>query len=125
MKYALIALATLSFLGCQNEAGPAAVRPGPPPIEFSFRKSQIPLKGVVAGLRNASDEEILENLVVRVNSPDEEGERSYRVETAIRPQDSITVGWMELDGWKLEPGQSLSVTCNGYAGTATIEVPKP
>lgn len=100
-------------------------KPGPPPIEFSFRKSQIPLKGMVAGVRNASTDEILENFVVRVKSSDEEGERSHRPANHLKPQDSFTVGWAELDGWKLKPGDVLTVTCDQYEGETSATVPEP
>lgn len=100
-------------------------KPGPPPIKFSFRKSQIPLKGMVAGIRNTSSEETLENFVVRVKSSGEEGERSHRPLNQLEPQDSFTVGWAELDGWKLKPGDVLTVTCDQYKGEASAKVPEP
>lgn len=108
--------------GCQKKD---ALRPGPPPVEFSFRKSQIPLRGMVIGIRNTSERETLDNFIVRVTSPGEKDERSYRVEKPLKPHDSITVGWVELDGWKLKPGDELTITCKQYAGEAKVTVPKP
>lgn len=100
-------------------------KPGPPPLEFSFRKSQIPLKGMVAGVRNASTDEVLENFVVQVQPAGEESERSHRPIHLLKPQDSFTVGWAELDGWKLKPGDVLRVTCDQYEGEASATVPEP
>lgn len=98
---------------------------GPPPIVFSFRKSKIPLQGMVAGVRNTSEEETLENLVVHVSSPEEEGERSHRLQIKLLPLDSITIGWQELDGWKLKPDDELKITCDQYQGERTATVPEP
>jgi hypothetical protein len=100
-------------------------KPGPPPIEFSFRKSQIPLKGMVAGIRNSSKTEELSNFVVRVRSADEEGERSHRPINHLKPRDSFTVGWAELDGWKLKPGDVLTVTCDQYQGEVSVTISEP
>jgi hypothetical protein len=100
-------------------------KPGPPPIEFSFRKSQVPLKGLVAGVRNASKDEELTSFVIRVTSPKEEGERSHLQPITLMPQDSFTVGWMELDGWKLKSGDVVTVTCEQYEGEVTAIVSEP
>ena len=45
-------IAFLFCLGCHQPAAPP--KPGPPPLTISFRESQIPLKGLVAGLNNPS-----------------------------------------------------------------------
>ncbi|MCA9068425.1 MAG: hypothetical protein KDA84_05860 [Planctomycetaceae bacterium] len=100
-------------------------KPGPPPVEFSFRKSKIPLQGMVAGVWNTSEQETLESLVVRVSSPEEEGERSHHLWKTLRPQDSITVGWQELDGWKLKPDDVLKITCDQYRDEVFITIPQP
>src|SRR5688500_9847124 len=105
----VLLLLVVASIGCE-----AAKRPpqaAQPPIEFSFRKSQIPTRGMVAGIRNASSSETLTNFVVKVGSPKEQGTRSHRVDAPVEPQDTITVGWVELDGWKLKPEDEISVTC--------------
>lgn len=116
----------LALLAGCAPARPAAPppKPGKPPIEFSFRKSQVPTKGMVAGIRNSSDSEELSELVVQVHGPNEKGQRSHRVDSIVRPQDSITVGWVELDGWKLKAGDSLTVRCRQYTGEASDVVPE-
>src|SRR6185312_6900877 len=93
-------------------AGP---KQGPPPIELSFRKAQIPTRGMVVGIKNAADGETLEKLTVEVRSPGEETPRSHVIKTGIKPHDSITVGWVELDGWKLKPGDEFSIKVSRYS----------
>ena len=119
--FALLAL-TLTIPGCPQPAGP---KTGSPPIEFSFRKAQIPTRGMVVGIKNASSSETLESLTVEIRSPSEESTRSHVVEKEVKPRDSITVGWVELDGWKLKLGDEISVTSDRYMQPKTVTVPKP
>ena len=124
-RYFSVAIVVLFALlaGCGQRQ--QAVKPGQPPIAFSFRKSQILNKGMVAGIQNKSTTETLTNFVVTVSAPQEKETRSHRVKVAVEPQDTITVGWIELDGWKLKPNDKISVTCEQYAGDATAVVPEP
>lgn len=118
-------VASLAFLvvpGCQKPQAPVAA-PIAPPVEFSFRESQIPTRGMVVGVQNTSSDETLEGLVVRVHSPGEEGVRSHVIGSLL-PQDTITVGWMELDGWVLKPGDEMTVSCDQYTGEANTTVPE-
>ena len=117
----LAALMLLPLVGCGGAVAPAP-KAGAPPLEFSVRKSQIPTKGMVVGIRNASDA-TLEEFIVYVEAEGEEGKRSYRVDAPLRPEDSITVGWMELDGWELKAGDRLTVKCKQYTGSAEYTVP--
>lgn len=118
--FALLLL-IVAAAGCEATKRPPQA--AQPPIEFSFRKSQIPTRGLVVGIRNASTSETLTNFVVKVSSPKEQGTRSHRVDAPLEPQDTITVGWVELDGWKLKPEDQISVTCEEYTGEATAEAP--
>ena len=112
----------ITLAGCAKRgAGPKA---GSPPIEFSFRASQIPTRGMVVGIKNASPSETLKGLTVEVRSPDEETTRSHVVKKEIEPRDSISVGWVELDGWKFKPGDEVSVTVEGYTEPKKITVPE-
>lgn len=117
--------ASLALAGCEEMKRGAGPRAGSPPIEFSFRKSQIPTRGMVVGIKNASPSETLKGLTVEVRAPGEETTRSHVVEKEIKPRDSITVGWVELDGWKLKPGDEVSLTAAGYTEPKTATVPKP
>lgn len=116
---------SLALAGCDEMKQGAKPRAGSPPVEFSFRKSQIPTRGMVVGVKNASPSETLTGLTVEVRSPGEETTRSHVVEKEIKPRDSITIGWVELDGWKLKPGDEVSATVAGYMDPKTVTVPKP
>jgi hypothetical protein len=112
-------LLVFALVGCKAE--PQA---GPPPIAFSFRKAQVPTRGLVVGLSNTSTNQSLTDLVVQVTAPNEQRARSHRVGGPIEPQDTITIGWMELDGWKLKPGDSLTVSCQEFSEASKTEVPE-
>jgi hypothetical protein len=100
-----MAVATLS--GCRRAAPAPAPRPEPPPLKLSFRKSQIPTESMVAGINNPSSSESIKVIAVFVKGKDEKEERSYRLDREVKPLDSISVGWVELNGWKLKPGDKL------------------
>ena len=100
--------------GCT--APPPPPKPGPPPLKISFRKSQLPLQGLVAGINNPSSSETIRVVAVFVQGVNEPGERSHRLDYELKPLDSITVGWKELDGWKLKDQDKLRIRCEGYTG---------
>lgn len=79
---------------------------------------------MVIGIKNASQNETLKELTVEVRSPNEETTRSHVIEKEIKPRDTVTVGWVELDGWKLEPGDKVSVTADGYTDAKKVTVPE-
>jgi hypothetical protein len=106
--------------GCGSGLGESQA--GPPPLNVSFRKSQIPGRGLVAGLNNPSSTSSVEVLTVFVQKPKETDWRSYRLDRKIRPQDSISVGWVELDGWKLSKGDRLRIRCRGYSDDFECDV---
>jgi len=111
-------VATL-IIGCQRATPPP--NPGPPPLKVSFRKSQIPTQGMVAGINNPSAESI-KVIAVFVQGKGEKDERSYRLDRLIKPLDSISVGWAELDGWKLKAGDQLRIVCEGYVQALETQV---
>lgn len=100
-------------------------KPGSPPVSFHYRKAQIPGKGLVAGIQNTSTTETLTNFVVKVTSKDEQRNGSYRVSKSLQPEDSMTIGWVELDGWELKVDDRLAVACEQYADEATSTVTAP
>ena len=109
------------LVGCGRFA--SAPKAGPPPLKVSFRKSQIPTQGMVAGLTNASSTEVIKVVVVLVQGKNEKEGRSYRIAREVKPLDSISVGWVELDGWKLKPGDALRIRCARYTDDLACEVP--
>jgi hypothetical protein len=79
---------------------------------------------MVMGLTNTSADEPLAGVHVDVTSPKEGDKRSYLLKKKLPPGDSISVGWMELDGWKLKRGDKVAVRCKGYAYPIEDEVPQ-
>jgi hypothetical protein len=112
-----MSVAVLLLSGC------ARPRAGPPPLKVSFRKALIPTQGMVAGINNPSSAESVKVVAVFVQGKGEKEERSYRLDRMVKPLDSITVGWVELDGWKLKPGDKLRIRCQGYTDDLACEVP--
>ena len=114
-------IGTTGLVGCRKQI--AAPRPGPPPLKVSFRKSQIPTEGMVAGINNPSSSESIQVVAVFVRGKGEKEERSYRIDRELKPLDSISVGWIQLNGWKLKPGDKLRIRCEGYTDDLESEVP--
>ena len=105
-----------------RKAKPAKAEP--PPLRLSHRKAMVPGQGMVLGLTNATDKETLKNVVVLVTSASAKDERRYRVARSIRPSDSIAVGWRELRGWKLRPGDRVKIKVDGYAVPVEAIIPR-
>ena len=124
-RASLLGLATLICCLVACDAASVRTKRGAPPVTFRYRKAQIPGKGLVAGIENASRTETLSNFVVKVYSQDAQRKGSFRVTKQLKPEDSMTVGWVELDGWELEAGDRLSLTCEAYAEAATSTVTAP
>jgi hypothetical protein len=114
-------LCAAGLAGCRPAAPPP--KAGPPPLRVSFRKSAIPTQGMVAGVNNPSETESIKMVAVFVQGKDEKEERSYRFDRELKPLDSMSVGWAELGGWKLKPGDKLRIRCEGYAADLSCEVP--
>jgi hypothetical protein len=95
-----------------------------PPIKISYRRSKILGQGMVAGLTNTAEGKTLRNVIVLVRSPGDGHDRTYRVARSLRANGTVSVGWRELDGWKLEPGDRLKVKADGYPGCVESVVPR-
>lgn len=115
-------LATTAFVGCRQEPAAAPPKAEAPPLKVSFRKPPIPTQGLVAGLNNPSATHAIKVIAVFVQGKGEKQERSYRLDREIKPLDSISVGWIELDGWKLKSGDKLRVRCEGYTRDLECDV---
>jgi hypothetical protein len=113
----LVAVA-MTACGCRP---PAVV--GPPPLTASFRKASVPTKGYVVGLSNVDSPQAIHVVQIYVQSANEKDERPYRVDKSVSMKDSISLGWMELDGWPLKSGDRLRVECSGYDQELIVNVP--
>lgn len=110
-------LFTAVLVGCSKQP-----KAGPPPLRISYRKSKVLAQGMVAGVNNPSATAPIKLTVVFVRGKNEKDERSYRIDQEIKPLDSITVGWLEFDGWKLKRGDTLRFLCEGYRDALECEV---
>jgi hypothetical protein len=125
MKLPRLALLLLLPLLAACDSASTGPKPGAPPVSFRYRQAQIPGKGLVAGIENQSTTETLSNFVIKVSSQDAQRNGSYRVGKFLEPEDSMTIGWVELDGWELQADDRISVTCEQYAEAATSTVTRP
>jgi hypothetical protein len=117
----LVWMGATMLVGCKKPV--AEPRPEPPPLKLSYRKSQIPTEGMVVGINNPSSSDSIKVIAVFVQGKNEKEERSYRIDQELKPLDSISVGWIQLNGWKLKSGDKLRVRCEGYARDLEGEVP--
>lgn len=98
------------FVGNQAVPPPQA---GPPPLKVSFRKSQVPFHGLVAGINNPTDQTI-QVVAVLVQDAADAHPRTHRLDYELKSLDTMTVGWTELDGWKLKSKDKLTIRCEGF-----------
>jgi hypothetical protein len=84
----------------------------------------MPNQGMVANVNNPTATGSIKVAVVFVQGKGEKEERSYRLDRRVKPLDSISVGWKELGGWKLMPGDKLRIRCEGYTDDLACEVPE-
>ncbi|VTR98218.1 hypothetical protein [Tuwongella immobilis] len=104
-----------------NLTGPGGVppmekkaKPVKPPVDVSFRRAAVPTRGVVIQLANTAAREPLEKVVVTIQRPGEKSDRVFRAEKPIRPNESISVGWLELGNFAPKKGDTVRVRAEGY-----------
>jgi hypothetical protein len=114
-------LAAMGLVGCKQPPPPE--KGEAPPLQVSFRKSQVPTQGMVAGINNPSATHSLKVTAVFVQGKNDKQARSHRLDCELKPLDTTTLGWMELDGWKLKSGDKLRIRCEGYTKDFECEVP--
>lgn len=85
-----------------------------PPISIGQRESMIG-QGKVLTVTNTSDE-YLHEIAVTVEAPDGVV-KTYSAAT-LEPHESISVGWLKLDGWPIPEGAEVTVSCKGYPASA-------
>ncbi len=116
----------VSDRGKDSPAHPPRVeaRPtGSVPVTVSgWRTSPIPGKGLVLAVTNDSARP-LKNVQVHVQSAGGPGERSYRVARSLAAGESLSIGWRELDGWPLKPGDRVRIAADGYVNAVETVVP--
>ena len=85
--------------------------PMSPPVGVAYRDSYIGA-GIVMDIANHSDKTLYGVHVHIVG----QGGRSTdaKIATAMKSGEDKEVGWMQLDNWKLENGEEISVYADGY-----------
>ena len=93
---------------------------GGPPVTVHHRDSILDM-GKVIIVTNNSDK-YLHGVKVRVSAGDQE--KTCLILT-IAPHDSVEVGWMQLDEWKIPEGSETRITCDGFRGSSGPWLEKP
>ncbi len=104
----LAIVACVIFSACDpgRVAGPLS-----PPLGVSYRDSYIG-HGIVMDISNHSDKTLYG---VRVHITSSDGHSTdANVANALKPGEEKEVGWMELNNWKLEMGEDISIYADGY-----------
>jgi len=78
-------------------------------FKISYRRSKVLGQGMVAGLTNGRGGENAEERGRPGPFPRRRPRPHHRVARSLRANNTVSVGWRELDGWKLEPGDRLRV----------------
>jgi len=86
---------------------------GPPkaelPVDVSFRTSDLG-KGMVLKMRNTSQVPLKDlSFTITSQGGKQAGEISKTLMKPLEPQATFEVGWAELGGWELSPGESIKI----------------
>ncbi len=81
-----------------------------PPISVGRRDSQLG-QGIVLSVTNTSGD-YLHEVKVEIRSP--EGETKEHLIPTLQPHESMNVGWLKLDGWKIPEGSEVTVRVKDY-----------
>lgn len=96
----VLALCALSLSACNLQ----------PPISVGQRESLVG-QGIVLAVTNTSGD-YLHEVTVTIESPT--GEVKTFSTPTLEPHQSISVGWLKLEGWPIPSGSKVSVACKGY-----------
>lgn len=85
-----------------------------PPITVGQRESLVG-QGIVLAVTNTSGD-FLHEVTVTIESPD--GEAKTFSTPTLEPHETLSVGWLKLEGWPIPPGSKVSVSCKGFLMSA-------
>lgn len=85
-----------------------------PPVSVGKKESLVG-QGMVLVVTNTSGDH-LHDVTVDIESPS--GEKKQYTVATLDPHDSISVGWLKLDGWPIPEGSTVRVSCKGFAVSA-------
>lgn len=97
---AILACLALVLTACAQE----------PPISVGKKESLVG-QGIVLTVTNTSDE-YLHEVLVKIVSP--AGETKELGMATLNPHQSISIGWLKLDGWPIPEGSEVTVSAKGY-----------
>lgn len=81
-----------------------------PPITVGQRESLVG-QGIVLAVTNTSGD-FLHEVTVTIESPGGEV-KTYSTPT-LEPHETLSVGWLKLEGWPIPSGSKVSVACKGF-----------
>ncbi len=123
---AIFAAALPAGCGPVPAGGPAKKVVPKLPVTTAFRNSHVG-KGMVLRIRNDSDE-TLPNLcvIVRTAKWGDNSKLTRQVAEDVKPGKIVEVGWQQLNGWQLSPGEQVEICCVGGKEyeTLTVRVPE-
>ena len=91
-----------------------------PDLTLRFRNSA-GSDGKVLILTNASDKTIHG---IRIVAKHKRGDQITRdIPDRIEPNGMLEIGWLELEGWKPEPGETFLITADGFPSPLKVEIP--
>ncbi len=90
-----------------------------PPLSIVTRDSFVGA-GKVLIITNTSDD-YLHACTIKIEAPNGQVFGPKVFATTLEPHAGIEVGWMELEGWVVEPGERVTVSCRGF-GNLTVYV---
>ena len=124
---AVVLVAVLGGLFCgkgPRPTPPTAPAARPLPVAVEFRASAIG-RGLVLRVRNTSDRP-LDDLIVSVTAGrgPTAGQVTRGMTRPLGPGEEVEIGWAELDGWQLAPGEVVKLWVPG-PGYAPVELTVP
>lgn len=79
------------------------------PVDVSFRTSDVG-KGMVLKMRNTSSAPLKDlSFTITNQGGKKAGEISKVLLKPLEPQATFEVGWVELGGWELSPGETIKI----------------
>lgn len=122
--FATVCVAIISFFSIADRSPNSKTPPGDsPPLNVTYRSSQIPGYGFVVNIQNASKTSpaVIESFKVSSKTGKT---MSQELKVKILPTNSIDVGWSDLKPWKLQSGDEVEVQCSGISKPVTLKIPE-
>jgi hypothetical protein len=98
------------FCGKRSQAPTVAMPASKPlPVEARFRASAVG-RGMVLRVKNVSDTSLTDLWVtVTATGGEKAGQVTRGIPKPLEPGKEVEIGWAELDGWQLGPGEKIQI----------------